>query len=251
MPRSDDGAHCSGRSTRGSNLESVQRDSISFAGSPAEVFESIEDAARTCARDISSIIDASLEAGEICRVAFCGGNAARLVLLYLTAIRNTFDGVEFYLVDERCVAPDDPLRNDGLLIESLDGRVRIHSIPAERGPVEGASAYATTLAGLPKLDIVFLSIGADGHVASLFPDHPSAASLDTVVAVTDAPKPPATRVSLSIPTMRNATHRIVAAFGGEKAGVIARIHDGWASPAVQVQPTRWYLDRAAISEIRG
>lgn len=251
MPRSVDGAHCSGLPIRGSNLEPVQRDSISFAGSPAEVFESIEDAARTCARDISSIIDASLEAGGICRVAFCGGSAARLVLVDLTATRNTFDDVEFYLVDERCVAPDDPQRNDGMLLESLNGRARIHSIPAERGPVEGASTYATTLAGLPTLDIIFLSVGADGHVASLFPDHPSVASLDTVVAVTDAPKPPPTRVSLTIPTMRNATHRIVAALGAEKADVIARIHDGWAPPAVQVQPTRWYLDRAAMSEIRG
>lgn len=251
MLRSDDGAHCSGRSIRGSNLELVQRDSISFAGSPAEVFESTEDAARICARDISSIIDASLEVGEICRIAFCGGNAARLVLFDLTTIRNTFDGVEFYLVDERCVAPDDPLRNDKVLIELLDGRARIHSIPAEQGPITGASAFAAILGGLPKLDIVFLSIGADGHIASLFPDHPSAESLETVVPVTDAPKSPASRVSLSIPTMRNATHRIVAAFGPEKASVIARIHNGWASPAVQVQPTRWYLDRAATSEIRG
>ena len=251
MQRSDDGGRCSGRSIRGSNLESVQRDSISFAGSPAEVLETIDDAAQTCARDISSIIDASLAASGECRVAFCGGTAARLVLRRLAEIRETFEGVEVYLVDERCVATDDPLRNDAMLLESLSGRARVHSIPAERGPLDGASTYASSIERLPTFDMVFLSIGDDGHVGSIFPDHPSAASLDSVVAVTDAPKPPATRVSLSIPTMSIATHRIVAAFGTEKAGVIARIHGGWAPPAVQVQPTRWYLDRAATREIRG
>lgn len=251
MRRWGDGAHCSGRSTHDSNLSAVQDDSISFAGSPADVFETPEEAMRTCARDISVIIDASLVDSGACRVACCGGNAARNVLVRLAEFRDSFDGVDFYLVDERCVATDDPLRNDAVLFEHLDGRARIHSIPAERGPVLGASDYATTIAGLPKLDIVFLSMGPDGHVASIFPDHPSSASLDTVVAVTNAPKSPASRVSLSIPTMRNAMHRIVAALGAEKAGAIARIHDGWAPPSVQVLPTRWYLDRAAMSEIRG
>ena len=251
MPRSDVGARSSSRSVHDGNLASVRRDSFSFAGSPADLLESAGDAAEACAIDISAIINTSLDAGRMCRVAFCGGNAARLVLGHLTNIRTTFDGVEFFLVDERCVAPGDPMRNDAMLIESLDGRAPVHSIPAERGPHDGAAAYAATLGGLPHLDIVFLSIGDDGHVGSIFPSHSSCASLDTVVAVTDAPKPPATRVSLSIPTMRDASNRIVAAFGAEKARGIARIHAGWEPPAVQVQPTRWYLDRAATSEIRG
>lgn len=229
----------------------MRRDSFSFAGSHADLLESVGDAAKACAIDISAIIDASLDASRECRVAFCGGNAARLVLGHLTSIHASFDGVEFFLVDERCVAPGDPLRNDAMLVESLDGRAPVRSIPAERGPQVGAAAYAATFRRLPHLDIIFLSIGDDGHVGSIFPNHASCASLDTVVAVTDAPKPPATRVSLSIPTMRNASNRIVAAFGAEKASVIARIHAGWEPPAVQVQPTRWYLDRAATSEIRG
>jgi 6-phosphogluconolactonase len=79
----------------------------------------------------------------------------------------------------------------------------------------------------------------------------AATSSDAVVAVLDAPKPPATRVSLSIPTMRRASHRLVAAFGAEKQAVIRRIRGGWESPAVQVRPTRWYLDRAAAEDIRG
>jgi 6-phosphogluconolactonase len=229
----------------------VESDLISFAGSPAELHDSADDAAASCARLISAAITESLNTSDTCRVAFCGGNAADLVLRHLTAVRSNFDGVEFFLVDERCVGAGQPERNDNLLHRYLSGRAVVRSIPAELGPHEGAAAYVPIIESSAHLDIVFLSIGDDGHVASIFPDHPAATSSDAVVAVLDAPKPPTTRISLSIPTMRRAPHRLVAAFGAEKRAVVDSIYGGWDSPAVQVRPTRWYLDRAAAEDIRG
>lgn len=251
MQRSVGGTHSCRRSIHGGNLVRVQSDATSFAGSPAEVHDSANAAATACARAISSAITESLRSDNICRVAFCGGNAARLVLEHLTRMRSDFTGVEFYLADERCVETDSPERNDIVLRRFLDGRAPVRSIPAELGPHDGAKAYASALNEFPRFDVLFLSIGDDGHVASIFPDHPSNSDADRVVAVLDAPKHPPTRVSLSIPTMRNATHRFVAAFGAEKSAVASRIHAGWAPPAVQVQPTRWYLDRAAAGNSGG
>jgi 6-phosphogluconolactonase len=251
MRRSVGGMLSCRRSIRDSNLGRVQRNATSFAGSTAEVHDSADAAAEACARAISSAITTSLVDGNICRIAFCGGNAARLVLDHLTTLRSDFTGVEFYLADERCVETDSPQRNDNMLLRCLNGRAPVRSIPAELGPQEGAKAYASLLNGFTRFDVLFLSIGDDGHVASIFPDHPSATSSDTVVAVLDAPKSPPTRISLSIPTMLSTTYRYVAAFGSEKHGAVTRIHAGWTPPAVQVQPTRWYLDRAAAGNVRG
>ena len=186
----------------------------------------------------------------------CGGNAARLVITRLTSIHHNFDGVEFYLSDERCVEPGDPDRNDQLLIDLLVStdvikRDAIHSIPSEHGPHRGAMEYASMIRDIPQFDVAFLGMGEDGHVASIFPNHSSMNMQQQVIPIIDAPKIPAARISMSISTLRTARHRLVAAFGGEKSAVIARIHGGWDPPAVQVEPTRWYLDRAAIRDIRG
>jgi len=234
----------------------VQSDAISFGNTPISVFDSTNHAVEACARDLSTIIMQNVEERLSCRIAFCGGNAARLVLTQLTTVHHDFAGVDFYLADERCLPPGHLERNDELLIELLVNtnrleRSAVHSIPAELGPHEGATRYARIVQTFPHLDVVFLSIGEDGHVASIFPGHPSAESHETTVAVVDAPKPPFERVSLSVDTIRKSTHRLITAFGEEKSLVISRIHGGWDPPAVQVQPTRWYLDRAAIQGFRG
>jgi 6-phosphogluconolactonase len=232
----------------------VQDDSISFGNAPAAIFDTVDAAVDACANDLSLIIDSSVRERGVCRIAICGGNAARYVLSRLVDLRAHFDGVEFYLADERCVGPESIERNDHLLIELLVEshrmeRSAIYSIPAEYGPHEGAARYAEMINALPRFDAAFLSVGDDGHVASIFPNHSSIESTTTTVAVDDSPRPPAERVSLSINTLRASTHRLVAAFGEEKSAVIARIHGGWDPPAVQVHPTRWYLDRAAVRDL--
>lgn len=232
----------------------MRGDSISFGNAPASIFETVEAATNACANDLLAIIDSSVQQTGVCRIAMCGGKAARHLLTRLAELRSHFDGVELYLADERCVGTESVDRNDRLLREVFVEsrrieRSAIYSIPAEYGPQEGAARYASIIDALPKLDAVFLSVGDDGHVASIFPDHSSAEATTTTVAVDDSPRPPAKRVSLSINTLRASTHRLVAAFGKEKSAVIARIHSGWDPPAVQVHPTRWYLDRAAVHDL--
>lgn len=232
----------------------MRDDSISFGNAPAAIFDTVGAAVDACANDLSLIIDSCVREQGVCRIAICGGNAARHVLTRLVDLRAHFDGVEFYLADERCVGTESIERNDHLLIELLVEshrveRSAIYSIPAEYGPHEGAARYAEMINSLPRFDAVFLSVGDDGHVASIFPNHLSIDSTTTTVAVDDSPRPPAERVSLSINTLRASTHRLVAAFGKEKSAVIARIHSGWDPPAVQVHPTRWYLDRAAVRDL--
>lgn len=234
----------------------MQDDSTSFSDALNSVFESSTLAVDSCARDISAVIDSCTKSNIVCRLAFCGGTAARLVIKRLTELHSNFEGVEFYLTDERCVAVGDPDRNDQLLIELLvdTGLVSgdaIHSIPAELGAVSGASKYTTIVSSFTKFDAIFLSIGDDGHVASIFPHHPTVDAKGVAIAVQNAPKSPSERVSLTLDTMRAASHRFVMGIGEKKSNALARIHSGWDPPAVRVEPTRWYLDRAALHDIRG
>jgi 6-phosphogluconolactonase len=113
----------------------------------------------------------------------------------------------------------------------------IHCIPAECGPDVAAAAYAQELAGVPEFDLVLLGLGEDGHTASLFPGHDwSAAGLASVLAITDAPKPPPQRVSLS-PARLAATRQLVfLVTGAGKRKAVQDWRAGIAIPASRIAP---------------
>ena len=84
-----------------------------------------------------------------------------------------------------------------------------------------ADDLAATLGVPPRLDLALLGVGADGHVASLFPGHPALDETERyVVAVRDAPKPPAERLTVTLPVLAAARAICIAAFGPEKAPVL-------------------------------
>ena len=147
----------------------------------------------------------------------------------------TFGGVHFFWADERCVPPDDPESNYRLAAELLFGPLQmapgqIHRIRGEDAPETAAAAAEADLRkvlcknreGRPVLDLVLLSMGEDGHVASLFPP-PPAKKIDSHVSflvVRDSPKPPPTRISLSYQAIMDANRRWVLVSGAAKAGAL-------------------------------
>jgi 6-phosphogluconolactonase len=120
--------------------------------------------------------------------------------------------VHFFWADERCVPPSDPESNFSMARELLFVPLKIpenqiHRIRGEDPPAAAVKAAELELrqitrpneSGQPVLDLIFLGMGEDGHVASLFPDalaeivHCAAPFL----AVENSPKPPPRRISLS------------------------------------------------------
>ena len=141
--------------------------------------------------------------------------------------------VEFFWVDERAVSPTDPESNYALARELwLDPAGipagGIHRMPGEAADLEGtARDYANELKSIagdpPRLDYVLLGVGEDGHVASLFPGHAALGDNRPVIAVTDAPKPPARRLTLSLPALAGAARVAIVAFGTAKARAMGEV----------------------------
>ena len=112
-----------------------------------------------------------------------------------------WDDVEFFWGDERAVAPDDPDSNYGLAKRLLLDAVgadprRVHRIVGEGGDLEAAARVyeeemVRVLGEPPRIDLVVLGLGPEGHVCSLFPGHPLLRErVRRVAAITDSPKPP-------------------------------------------------------------
>jgi len=120
--------------------------------------------------------------------------------------------------------------------------LRAATRPEDHGPV-------------PSFDVFLLGIGPDAHVASLFPGMPALYDERPVVAVRGAPKPPPTRLTLTLRAIRCARDVWILAAGQEKARAV-RLALSDSGP-VQVpaagargrQRTLFLLDKAAASEL--
>src|SRR3712207_3994552 len=96
-------------------------------------------------------------------------------------------------------------------------------------PEDAADWYAGQLAAaapegepLPRIDVVLLGMGPEGHVASIFPGTPAVSDERPVVAVRDCPKLPPTRVSLGYPAINAAEEVWLLVSGSAKSPAVAR-----------------------------
>jgi 6-phosphogluconolactonase len=187
-------------------------------------------------------------------VALAGGNTPRRIYEELSWLPVAWDRVHVFFGDERCVPPDDADSNFRMAREALLDRVgapHVYRMPGERQDPEAAAAeYATELPDA--LDVIVLGMGEDGHTASLFPGHDwSRATGRKVIAVSNSPKPPPLRLSVTPDVIWAARARLVLATGEGKAEQVRRALEGDALPARYpvhtVQSATWLLDPAAAS----
>eukprot|EP01024_Parvocaulis_polyphysoides_P030611 TRINITY_DN2787_c0_g1_i5.p1 TRINITY_DN2787_c0_g1~~TRINITY_DN2787_c0_g1_i5.p1 ORF type:complete len:273 (-),score=37.73 TRINITY_DN2787_c0_g1_i5:287-1105(-) len=110
----------------------------------------------------------------------------------------------------------------------------------------------------PVFDVILLGVGPDGHVCSLFPNRPETSEKTKwVIAVTDSPKPPPERITLTMPVVNSAKEVAIVALGEGKAEIVQRILEvqslPGALPAQLVRPTEgeltWILDSGSISQL--
>jgi 6-phosphogluconolactonase len=223
--------------------------------SPAEVVDTI-------VATFASRVRATLASGRRFAFAVPGGSFATRVFPALATLDLDWTRVDLTWVDERVVPLSDPDSNQkaahDLWLSRLAGPgPRLIAPPVSIGGVAQVAAawqaaLVTTLGSPPRLDLAVLGVGPDGHVASLFPSHPALECLDVWVAgVPDSPKPPPSRVTLTLATLAHAREIWVVAFGSSKAAVVADARENPDStlPVALVARSgpsvKWFLDADA------
>jgi 6-phosphogluconolactonase len=223
-------------------------------------------AATVAARLVARIVDAQAERGSA-DVVLTGGRVAAKVLRAVKDLPETaavdWSRVDLWWGDERFLAAGDPDRNETQAREALLDALpldpaRVHPMPASDGPDGGdaeaaAARYARELAGPRAFDVLMLGVGEDGHVASLFPEHPGLQENGTTAAVHDSPKPPPTRITLTMSTIQAADQVWLIAAGPDKADAVGRAVTGDkllpAAHAAGTSRTYWLLDEAAAANV--
>ncbi|XP_053907806.1 6-phosphogluconolactonase isoform X1 [Cuculus canorus] len=237
---------------------------VSVFASPAELGEALAGlvAARAAARGGAGRFSLGLS----------GGSLVELLAKHLPpALRRPERPAEPWLLalcDER-VAPGPNPHSTARhyrerLLPQLPAPAPTVLVPnAELGPDGAARDYGERLrqafpgAAIPVFDLLLLGLGPDGHTASLFPGHRLLQETEEIVAaLTDSPKPPPERVTLTLPVLNAARTVVFAVTGEEKAPVVKRILEGNEEnplPAARVRPHSgellWFLDEAAAKEL--
>ena len=240
----------------------------------------------TTASDAADRLITALAAAQAARgtasVVLTGGGVGIAMLREVASSgrRDAVDwgAVEVFWGDERFVPAGDAERNDAQAREALLDALpldpaRVHPMAPSDAPEEAgggdpdlaADVYAKTLSSaasrlggdaIPAFDVLLAGCGPEGHVLSVFPDSPAVhATAAGVVAVRDCPKPPPTRVSLTLAAARHAREVWLVATGEGKAEVIARAYAGAAETDVPIaglrgtERTLWLLDEAAAGDL--
>jgi len=197
-------------------------------------------------------------------IALPGGSVATKFFPRLARVPLDWGRTEFFWGDERCVPPSDPDSNYGLALPLWLEPAgvppeRIHPMPADATDLEAAAAaYAQDLVRVlgapPRLDLVLLGVGPEGHVCSLFPGHALMHERQRLVApIDDSPKPPPCRLTLTLPALAGAEHIVVVALGNPKAGILRDVLGAPNSSVPLAVATRgarrvtYFLDEGAAS----
>jgi 6-phosphogluconolactonase len=227
------------------------------------VFADPARVALEAARAIAGTLAAVSEERGRCRWALAGGSTPRATYEQLASPaiseRIAWARIDAFFGDERMVPPEDVSSNYRMVREALLDRVpippkNIHRILGELGAAEAARRYAAELGDEP-LDLVFLGMGDDGHVASLFP---GSQALDGPGAVlsSEAPVAPRSRVTLSLSVINSASRVFLIVTGPGKAERLREVFAERRSgrpvlPAARVHSTddgtEWFLDATAAS----
>jgi 6-phosphogluconolactonase len=206
-------------------------------------------------------------------VALSGGTTPRRTYELLAAPpfkdQAPWHRMHIFWGDERCVPLDDPRSNALMAKEAWLDHVpippsQLHPLNCSQAPAEAARQYEAHLrqffAGRPpRLDLVLLGLGDNGHTASLFPGTPVLKETERWAAEVYVAEQDFYRVTLTAPLINQAALVAFLVAGEAKAGVLWEIlhgpRDPERLPAQLIQPHSgellWLIDLKAAARVAG
>lgn len=210
------------------------------------------DWARECADMLVSAVAECIRTNGHCSVMLTGGRSAETLYKVWGKHAGFWSArsVSYYFGDERCVSPEDANSNFGMVMRTLfmegipEGCV-LHRMEGEHAnTTEAADRYAACLP--PQIDILLLSVGEDGHVASIFPHSSVLNERQKKIVSTVGPKPPYARLSITPLVIQNAKKIFVLSFGPAKRQILNRLTDApndyVTIPARLAMSGEWFIE---------
>ncbi len=213
---------------------------------------------------IAQELSSALGERDVASLVLAGGSTPAAAYRHLAGARLDWSRVHLYFGDERCVPHDHAdsnarMVNESLIVPAGIPDESVFTLPEPTFANQAAARYAATIrrtvAGTPpRFDLVLLGMGEDGHTASLFPGDPVLDETKALTAVVHGPKPPPTRVTLTLPLLNAARTTLFLVKGESKASALERVWRGDRSlPAARIQPNAmdplsrviWLVDEAA------
>jgi len=241
-------------------------------------FANREELSRVLAVRVAELSEIACRERGRFHIALSGGSLVDILSSGLCAnpLRDTIDWSNWHVfwADERWVPLSSPASNYGLAEDRFFSRVpipraQIYAMDDSTNPAATAKYYASVVAKvfcprqgqMPRFDLILLGVGEDGHTASLFPDHPLLAETSAWIApVFDAPKPPPTRMTMTLPLINSARTIFFVTVGPGKADILSKVlkptsrqQERQQLPAQLIRPSRgelqWFIDRAAAEKL--
>jgi len=187
-------------------------------------FKDIDELSRELSCDILAIAKESIALNNTFKIVLAGGMSIINTYKILGKSESNWDKWHIYIGDERCLPLKDKDRNDYLINEvwlnnSKIPKQNIHFIHAELGADSGALHYQSVLSSTGYFDVVLLSMGEDGHTASLFPNHLYDESKSVVVEC-NSPKYPKDRISMSYSRLNQSKNVFKVISGNSKQDAV-------------------------------
>jgi 6-phosphogluconolactonase len=210
---------------------------------------------------IQECVEAVLESHGKCGVLLTGGRSAERLYMAWARLHGfqRLTGVNFYFGDERCVLPNHPDSNFGLVLRVLFSRgvprgCRISRMEADDPDRESAAMRYGEL--LPeKIDVMLSGVGNDGHIASLFPGSDALREVRRKVLPVIGPMAPRERLTITPQVIAAAGAVFVLAPGKTKSDVFDRMqksgYDCNLLPACLPRDAVWLLDDQAADDHDG
>jgi len=245
-----------------------------MAGVTFSIHPDLDSLSRAAARRISALAAEACAAHGAFTLSLSGGSTPRRLYQTLTEpeFRDSIDWarVHIYFGDERCVPPDHPDSNYGMVEAALLRHVPIPPAQVHRIDVATASVrqdalrYAQFIAthvpldsqSVPSFDLILLGMGPDGHTASLFPNTCILREQQQAAAAVYVEKFQTWRVSMTYPILNHARQLMFLVAGADKADMLRRTHvEPPGNNPLPIQriaaqgAVEWLLDSAAAAQL--
>jgi 6-phosphogluconolactonase len=234
-----------------------------------KVVDDLEQLAKTAAEYIIDQCHKAISLNNRFSIALSGGSTPKPLFELLTKSgyreRIDWSKVHIFWGDERCVPPEDSESNYRMARETLLDHVllppdHVYRIRGEADPAAAAAEYEQQVTAFfgdsePRLDLILLGMGDDGHTASLFPGTPALDETQRWVIPNYVEGKKMWRITFTVRAINAARNVVFLVSGSGKAERLREVLRGPRQPhqlpSQLVNPTdgdlTWLVDKAAAA----